>query len=150
MIKLIELTKRLNNLAKDLEANSEIMPVVASNALALLRGRIQETGLNAKGGKYEAYTKPYLKKKQNANKYKGFVDFSFTNRMWDNIKVVSSQEDHKQGIAVIAATTTLEKNKLKGNTEKKGDILDLSEKEEKSIARTYEIELEKLIKKHGL
>ena len=80
----------------------------------------------------------------------GFVDFSFTNDMWNNIQVVSSSGEHQNGVAVIAAKKESEKKKLAGNTERKGDILKLSKDEIDTISRIYDAHVGKLIQKHGL
>jgi hypothetical protein len=66
------------------------------------------------------------------------VDFSLTNRMWGNIKTISPKDELDKGIAVIKATTEFEQNKLDWNTEKKGDILALSDDEKKKLVGYYE------------
>ncbi len=79
-----------------------------------------------------------------------FVDFMFKGDMWSNIMVVSTSEDHKKGTARISAPNPDQYAKLAGNTERKGQILDLNEAEVGIIAQIIGDELEDLIVKHGL
>ena len=78
------------------------------------------------------------------------VDFTFTGRMWNNIGIVSNAGDHNAGTVIIGAKTEEDKKKLEGNTKRKGDILDLSEKEINLLKEIYNIEVLKVFKDHGL
>lgn len=80
----------------------------------------------------------------------GFVDFSFTNEMWSNIKIVSDNSEHNKGVVRIAATTDKDKKKLEGNTKRRGDILKLSKSEIDSLASRYNVKLEQIVMKNGL
>ena len=139
-ITLLEYNKRLQGVINDLQsgAHGQVMVQIAGNAIAMIKQRVQEKGLNPAGNKYPAYNKSYQKMKEKAGKYKGFVDFSLTNRMWGNIKTISPKDELDKGIAVIKATTEFEQNKLDWNTEKKGDILALSDDEKKKLVEYYE------------
>jgi hypothetical protein len=65
----------------------------------------------------------------------GFVDFSFSDQMWRNIKVCSSNTEHNKGIVRIGAITDLDKAKLAGNTKRKGVILKLSKSEIRDLSK---------------
>ena len=58
--------------------------------------------------------------------------------MFGNIKQIAATDELDKGIAVIKATTPFEQDKLNWNTEKKGDILALSEDEKKKLVGYYE------------
>ena len=139
-ITLLEYNKRLNGVISDLQsgAHGDVMVQVASDAIAMIKTRVQERGLNAEGSQFPEYSKSYREKKQKEGKYKGFVDFSFTNRMWSNIKIVSPKGELDMGVAVIKATTPFEQDKLNWNTKLKGDILTLSEQEKQKLIHLYE------------
>jgi hypothetical protein len=139
-ITLLEYNKRLNGVIKDLEsgAHGQVMVQVASDAISMIKQRVQESGTNPEGAKYSPYSKSYEAKKRKEGKYKGFVDFSLTNRMWSNIKITSPKDELDMGIAVIKATTSFEKDKLKWNTEKRGDILAVSDTEVERLTKLYE------------
>jgi hypothetical protein len=195
-ITLIELSEQLNHFANDLTGAEQgvLMLQLGNDALALVKQRVTETGVNPEGEKYDPYsTKPMLigaksfvqqaaansllgskeKRKKlewrtlNGNRlaildggYKklrdlqgrqtAFVDFVVTGRLWDNIKLISNQDELNSGVAVIKATQELEKKKLSGLTERKGEILALSKKEETQLTGYYSAWVEKLLKKNGL
>jgi len=175
------------------ELYSKTMPRLGSEAFMLLRQRVQETGTNAEGSKFPAYsTKPMLtncstmilsacdkvagsKEKRKELKWvtvKGhklftlpggykqyreihgrqtsFVDFSFTNKMWNDINVISSASDHSQGMAIIGAKEDKEKKKLAGNTARKGEILDLSPKEIEYLTNMFNLSVLNVFKENGL
>jgi len=79
-----------------------------------------------------------------------FVDFSFSGRMWSNIKVVSNDVDHMKGRAKISTTSKEEEDKLSGNTERKGEILALSKEEIDDLSKYMENALVEVWHKNGL
>jgi hypothetical protein len=202
-ITLLELSNKLNAFANDLtgQEQANLMQLLALDSLAMIKKRVQETGVDANGSKYAPYsTKSMLASRKgmtqsaydkiasskdkrrelkwvtiNGHKlfevsggYKqyrdlhgrqtGFVDFVFTGRLFGNIKtgepgdvkLVSSQSELASGIAVIKATQELEKKKLSGLTERKGEILALSKVEEQKLTVNYEKWLIKVLKKNGI
>jgi hypothetical protein len=201
-ITFLELSKELQGFANDLsgEERGVIMIKLASDALALLKRRVQEKGEDPNGNKYRPYsTKPTLigrktfveqkvadqllgskdkRKKLDWVKVKGhnlailpggykkirdlqgrqtgFVDFTFTGRMLGNakmtgdIKLISDRSELNSGVARIAPTQEIEKKKLSGNTERRGEILGLSKQEETILAGEYETWVGNLLRKRGL
>jgi hypothetical protein len=79
-----------------------------------------------------------------------YVDFSVTNNMWNDINVISKGADHEKGIAIIGAKQEIEKKKLKGNTERRGDILDLSDKEIEQLKTSYNLDVLQIFRNNGL
>jgi len=213
-----EYTNRFERVIKDIKVHNDgqIMTRVAIEALTLLKKRVQETGTNAKGQEFKAYsTKPMLigcssfrkdvcnqlfgsKEKRakmdwrtvggsggyaaylsvssgasgGANSGKGRrlailpggykewrrlmgrptdkVDFTVSGRMWNNVTVISSTSDHKNGMAIIGAKEDTEKKKLAGNTKRKGDILDLSQKEQDILKEDFNLEVLQVFRENGL
>lgn len=80
----------------------------------------------------------------------GFVDFSFSGRMWANIKIKSDQSEHSNGVVRIGATTDEDNKKLEGNTRRKGDILKLSANEIESIRKSFAVNITQSIERAGL
>lgn len=78
------------------------------------------------------------------------VDFSVTNNMWNDINVISKGTDHQKGIAIIGAKQDIEKKKLAGNTKRRGDILDLNEKEIEDLKLTYNLGVLQIFRNNGL
>lgn len=215
-ISVLELSKRLQGMAGYLEGpeHGNIMVKMASEALALNRQRVQETGKNAKGESFDKYsTKPMLSGSKNMTKsafatiagskkkraelkwvtiggsgfssylaesagtggprntggvhlfvipggYKqfrelhgrqtGFVDFTLSGRMWNNVKLVSDRAELNSGVAVIKATEELQQKKLEGNTKRRGEILGLSKNEEQRLSDVYEVWVENGLRKNKL
>lgn len=191
-----EYNKRVDGVIKDLQAgaHAEVMVKLAISALTLIKERVQETGVNAKGQKYKPYsTKPMLigsksflqkaaaqsvfgskEKRKNLEwrKVKGHslailpggykqlrelqgrqtdhVDFSVTNSMWNDINVISKSTDHVKGVAIIGAKQDKEKKKLEGNTKRRGDILDLNQKEIEDLKLTYNLGILNIFRENGL
>ena len=114
----VELSKRIDGVVKDLEGGAieQIMVKLANDAIALIRQRVTQTGKNAEGIAFRDYKPGYKNYKMALGRYKGYVDFQFTGRMWANIKLFSSPDQHRKGIAKIAATTVEDKEKLEWNT----------------------------------
>jgi hypothetical protein len=98
----------------------------------------------------------YKEYRELATRQTGFVDFTFSGRMLGNakiqgdIKLVSDRAELNSGVARIAPTQEIEKKKLAGNTERRGEILGLSKKEEGQLAGYYEIWVGNLLRKRGL
>ena len=194
-ITLLQLSQRLQGMAGYLEGPElgNVMVKMASEALALNKQRVQETGKNAKGESFDKYsTKPMLSGSKNMTKsafnsiagskkkraeldwrtvnghslfvipggYKqfrelhgrqtGFVDFTLSGRMWNNIKLVSDRAELNSGVAVIQATEELQKKKLEGNTKRRGEILGLSKSEEQRLSDVYEVWVESGLRKNKL
>lgn len=80
----------------------------------------------------------------------GFVDFSFSGRMWANVALISSPADHNSGMAVIGAKNTETNDILEGNTKRRGDILDLSKEEINELKDKYNLGMLKILKQNGL
>ena len=170
-----------------------IMASLGIEALTMIKKRVIETGVDAKGSKYKPYsTKAMLTncsaltssacstiagskdKRRDLNwvtikghrlfnlsgGYKQFreiqgrqtthVDFSFNNDMWNDINLISKAGQHKQGIAVIGARDGHQKKVLAGNTDRRGDILDLSIKEIDYLRDEYNLETLKIFRGKGL
>ena len=80
----------------------------------------------------------------------GFVDFTLSGRMWNNVKLVSDRAELNSGVAVIKATEELSKKKLEGNTKRRGEILGLSKSEEERLSDIYEVWVESGLRKNKL
>lgn len=193
-----EYRMKMDNVIQALQTEpyGALMVEIASDALALIRQRIIQTGQTAEGGQYPPYSikplytgckafinqskcpagskskrrelkwitinrggKPvhlfrveggYKEFREMNDRQTGFVDFSFSGRMWVNIKIKSTFDEHQNGVARIGATQQENIDKLAGNTARKGDILKLSDKEITDIISTYNLGIEQIFTKNGL
>lgn len=80
----------------------------------------------------------------------GFVDFAFSGRMWQNIKLIKDQSDLNRGIAIIRATTPEDEKKLAGNTKRRTDILKLSKGELSELSGIFNNRVAQIIHSEGL
>lgn len=80
----------------------------------------------------------------------GHVDFTVSGKMWGNIKVISDNTEHNGGIVRIGATTELDKNKLRGNTDRRGAILKLSQGELNYISERFAMGITQIFHNNGL
>lgn len=147
----------LQGVIDDLEGgvHAELMVSLANGAIFSIKRRIQESGINAKGGRYKDYTQEYKEYKTSKGKYKGFTDFAFTNRMWTSVQLVSTQPELFSGVARITATGTdtegvSNRKKLEGNVNMFGQILDLSEQEKRDLLTDYDNGILQIFRNHGL
>lgn len=88
----------------------------------------------------------YAKIRQLQGRQTQFVDFSLQGRMWSDIHTISSAADHQNGVAVIGAVTKENKDKLSGNTARRGNILDLSNSELQKLTNLMGMEIFKVVK----
>jgi hypothetical protein len=95
-----EYNNKINNVINELQGGShaDLLIQIANNANAMIKRRVQESGETPSGGKYRDYSKWYKEYKQATGKYKGYTDFSYTNRMWTNIQVVQERSDVTKAI----------------------------------------------------
>ena len=78
------------------------------------------------------------------------VDFTVSGRMWNNINVISNTANHKAGLDIIGAKDDENKKKLAGNTRRKGDILDLSQKEQDELKEDFNLQVLNIFRENGL
>ena len=83
-------------------------------------------------------------------KQTAFVDFSFSNDMWNNITLISKASDHNNGTAIIGTKDKIQNAKLEGNTKRRGDILDLSNKEQDELKEDFNLGVLRIFKNNGL
>lgn len=175
-----EYNQKMDALIKDLPgAHANLLIGVANTAVAMIKRRIQTSGVDANGNKFRAYSEWYTKYKTDKGKYKGFTDFSFTNRMWTNIQLIKDKSNDQQAIITaqdkgskggnisvpvkahtrqgkkIAATTKSvyvpsNYEKLEKNTKAFGEILNLSKQEIEDLRSDYDNGILEIFRAHGL
>lgn len=132
--------KRIDALLPQLDAFlSGEVETIAQLGLATAQDRIVETGRDAEGDPFKPYTPEYEKKKRGATggkaskkkkaerrtakasaetpvgKYRGFVDFQFTTRMWQNIGVVEQVDAEGRYRVRVGGRTDETRLKMEGN-----------------------------------
>jgi pyruvate dehydrogenase complex dehydrogenase (E1) component len=92
----------------------------------------------------------YKKIRELQGRQTAFVDFTVSGHMWTDISLISKAGDHQKGIAVIGAKEEKEKKKLEGNTKRKGDILDVSDREIDKLREEYNKGVLQIFRNNGL
>jgi len=119
------------NIIKNREA--ELMRI-AFDQIALLKLRIQTTGLNSNESPFAPYTPDYAKTRQKKGYQIGYVDFTVTGQFMAGIKPVIVESSTFRTIIEFRPTGDRGENIVKGARKKRGNILEPSQSELK-IAR---------------
>ena len=136
---------------KPMLANRTGMTTGAYSSIAGSKKKRKELDwVTIKGHKLFEIPGGYKQYRELAGRQTGFVDFTLSGKMWSNIKLTSDKSELNTGVAVIKATTELDKAKLAGNTERKGEILELSKSELARIAGLYDKGVEEAFRKNQL
>ena len=134
-------------------ANCSSMNVAACGTIAgskEKRNDLKWVTINKGGRNIKLFELPngYKQFRELHGKQTGFVDFSFSGRMWANIQIVSDNSEHNSGVARISAASEENQNKLAGNTEKRGPILKLSQSEISTLGKDYNTHIMQIIEKY--
>lgn len=82
-------------------------------------------------------------------RYKGYVDFSLTNRMLNNIGIVEESETKTTVKIKVAPKSDEEKKKFERNVKLRGEILKLSKEEQAAVSSAFyqgvEVKLKQLM-----
>jgi hypothetical protein len=152
-----EVLKRLVAVEQNVQAEMDkIMLKLGSSANAMIYDRIYNTGTNAEYQALLDYKPKYKEYKTKKGHYRGFVDLTYSGRLWSNIKVVSSQSEHSQGHATVSAEGNEYQQILSGLTEgnknlrARGQILDLNNEEIGVLQGMVDVWVNDIVKRNGL
>ena len=126
----------------------------AMDTKALIVHRIQEQGNNSEEvqlGNYAAGQ--YKKKREKAGRQTDYVDVTFTRGgagMFGSTGIVSESFDGNIARAVVGGVDEFTANKLEWNSERYGDLLKPSKKEEELLFESFHVYLHDLIEETGL
>lgn len=119
----------------------------ASQALLGSKSKRKELEWRTVNGKHLAILPGgYAKIRQLQRRQTAFVDFSVTQEMWKDINVIKSTNNS----VTIGAKDDINKKKLSGNTKRRTDILDLSQKEIDELKKAYGLSILNIFKENGL
>ena len=94
----------------------------AFDLLALVKLRIQTSGLNSDSQPFESYTTPYSQTRQEKGLQTGHVDFTDTGNLFQDIKPRITSNDLISTTVSIRPDRQINKDKLAGFFEKRGNI----------------------------
>lgn len=138
----------------DLRDNRADEALTAGNDInALMKRRTINEGETPEGGTFGTYSDSY----QRLREKKGYTDppypnvnFSFTNRMWDNIKPRVVEENENSVVIQIAPNQTFEIDKLRWNSERFGEIVDLNDDERQMLINAIATRYRNKLTEYGL
>jgi hypothetical protein len=163
-----EFVIRFVKVSKDLTEFDKLMPKIGGDANALIYTRIYQTGINAQGEAFRDYTPKYKEYKSKSRSkdpaktghYRGFVDFTYSGNLWNDIrfpKIKSTDADHKAGMVIIGPAGDEYRKILTGLVEGngrwlqgRGDILDLNKEEIGIIQQMTDKWVAEIINANGL
>ncbi len=136
---------RLDNLRSN---RGEDVLTIAADLTAVVQLRIQSSGEDFQGSQYPGYTPNYAKYGRRALGYQAeYVDFTRTGRMWANIQPYLLNETESSVEVEITARDQDSQDKLRGQVDKRGNILRPSDDELQEVA---EANRERIRKRLGI
>lgn len=114
----------------------EVM-LVAHESLALIRLRVQNSGIDADGQSFGFYSAQYEKERERRNLRTDFIDLTATGGMWRELEVTIDADEEEISIALVQGRTTRAIDLLEYNSDRYGDLLQLSDDEEDKVTKAY-------------
>lgn len=112
---------------------------IAFDVLALVKLRVQTSGVNSEGQSFAPYT-PFTKRERTKGGYQvGFVDYTQTGRFWASIRPRVEDSSPFAVTIAIGPTDAYGREILDDAEPKRGNLL-LASKEEIEIARKFNFE----------
>lgn len=139
----------MNQLVQNIEDLINDLPVIVGDIIlqigldgkALIQRRVQEEGKTASGESTGLYSIPYGKRRAKKGRQINFVDVTDTGEMWRSIGFKEKKQNNKESIVTIAGRDEFTQNKINWNSEKKFEILKLSESEEETLNGVFDEEM---------
>lgn len=147
-----EFTPAVNELFEAIASElPDITQIVAKDAIALIKNRLQEKGQTSENSSFPAYSSGYKKSKakKNGEESVSFRNFTLTGDMLRQLNIVSTNDEGGRYVVTIGGKSDFAQNKIDYNSEQVGDILEASKEEEEHFAQVLDEELQKIIDKQG-
>jgi hypothetical protein len=121
---------RIRIAQQDLVANAaNDCLLIASQIKALVAFRIQSRGYSFEEKPFSPYSKGHKKKRENQGYQTGYVDFTMTGKLWNNVQPYVIENTPDSTLVQVTALNREDQVKLQGAVNKRGNILELSESE---------------------
>lgn len=132
-----QMRKAVQRAVKRMETErTEMLLRVAENGLALVKSRVQQSGENAQGGRFEPYTEQYAKYGRDRQGYQSqYVDFTRTGRMFASMQPVVVKETATLTVVEVRPNNTADRVKAEGQFKKRGNFMALSNEEDVIIRK---------------
>lgn len=144
-----ELEHNINELIAELQTRvPEILTETALAAKSMVQRRIQDTGMDATGKKMEDYSDDYAEYRVENGRQIGHVDLNFHGQMWGATGLIAESSDGAFFTSKVGGRDVLTKDKLRGNSDKRGDVLRVSREEEKILSEGFEEQVMQIVDKY--
>jgi len=97
---------------------------IANDQVALLKNRIQSSGVSASGNPFADYSEQYAEKRKTGGYQIDFVDFTVTGQMWANVRAQVVRSNVFSCTVEIAGANERARNIINGAAGKRGNILE--------------------------
>lgn len=124
-------------IAKMQESHIEDCLATANDGIAMVKLRIQTSGLDKNSSPFAPYTSPYAKWRQNKGYQVGYVDFTVTGRLWANVRPFISSQVPGAITIQVKASNAGDQKKIDGAFKKRGNILLNTPDEERILTLTH-------------
>lgn len=122
--------ERLRQIKADLIANREAeLMRIALDQIALVKLRVQSSGLNSNEVPFEDYTPDYKRSRAKAGYQVGYVDFTRTGKLWAGIVPVVVESSLYKTVIEFRANGERGEKILQGAKRKRGNITQPSKSE---------------------
>ena len=111
--------------------------LVAHESLALIRLRVQSSGIDADGQSFGFYSAQYEKERERRNLRTDFIDLTATGGMWRELEITIEADEEEISTALVQGRTTRAIDLLEYNSDRYGDLLRLSDDEEDKVTKAY-------------
>lgn len=128
----------------------DIAQTIATQTKSLIQERIQEFGLNSQEAELTAYSTAYKKVRTKKGLQTNHTDLTSTGQMWRGTRITEAGQAGAGYEVTVTGADGFSKNKLNWNSDRYGDVLQPSAKEEAKMVVIVDEALTELIKEAGL
>lgn len=126
------------------------MSTKAYGTIAGTKGkRKQLTWVTHKGARLFVLPYGYKQYRELHGRQTKHVDYVFTGRLWNNIKIIKGKSDARNGVLIIGATTPEDRNKMENIINRRGVFLFPTKRNIKTMEKTFSGGIKYIFTKNG-
>lgn len=142
--------QEINSLAQQIAAGiPDIIQILALDSKAKIQDRIQEKGKTSEETSFPEYSPGYKKKRAKNGRQTNHVDLTYTGGMFRRMGIVSAGQQGAEYVVSVGGQDGISQDKIDWNSERYGDIMNLTDKEEQDLEETYNNEIQRIIDEAG-
>ena len=130
-----DFNKRLRQIIDSLINDVDEKVKIALDLKALIKYRIQTSGVDANGSPFDGYSTPYKKVRESYGVQTGHFDFTVTGEAWGSLQPeITLDKGDGDLTVVLTPTSELSRKKFSGNLKYRPNFMDASKDEIDLIA----------------